>query len=173
VIERNKEIVRLFITEGQNAHSHERSEELSTPDLVLHHPAMLKPARGHETLRKMGDELWAAFPDFRFQIEDMVAEGDRVAVRFTAHATNEGPLGPGKQISGNRMAQPGMTVYRLTDDGKIAEGWIQEDIYGMLEQLKLIPGTPKVLYWMKRLGIVRLLQKLGKIPREGEETTLK
>ena len=170
--ERNKAIVRKFVEEGQNAHSHERAEELSVEDLVLHHPAMREPARGHETLRMMGDELWVAFPDFRFEIQDMVAEGDHVAVRFIAHATNEGPLGPGKNVSGNRMAQPGMTVYRLAD-GKIAEGRIQEDIYGMLEQLKLIPGTPKTLYWLKRLGIVRVLQKLGKIPREGEETTLK
>jgi predicted ester cyclase len=169
--ERNKEIVRTFIEEAQNAHSHERADELVVDDIVLVHPAMRKPARGRETLRLMAEELWLSFPDFRFEIEDMVADGDYVAVRFTAHATNDGPLGPAKSVSGNRMAQPGMTVYRL-ENGKIAEGRIQEDIYGMLEQLKLVPGTPRLLYWMKRLGIVFVLQKLGKIPREGEETML-
>ena len=170
--ERNKATLRYFVEDCQNAHSHEKIEEVAARDIKVYHPAMREPAQGREIMRTMGDELWVAFPDFRFEIRDMVAEGDHVALRFTAHATNEGPLGPGKNVSNNRMAQPGMTVYRL-EDGKIVEVRIQECIYGMCEQLKLVPGSPRVMYWLKRLGIVRVLQKMGKIPKEGDETTLK
>jgi steroid delta-isomerase-like uncharacterized protein len=165
VSEHNKQIVRTFIEEGQNAHSHERCEELTTEDMVLHHPAMREPVRGHGALRELSEGLWESFPDFRFELHELVGEGDCVAARFTVHATNLGPLGPAKQISGRTMAQPSMAVYRL-HDGKIAEGWIHEDIYGLLQQLKLIPGTPRTLYWLRRTGMVALLQRMGKLPRE-------
>jgi hypothetical protein len=69
-----------------------------------------------------------------------------------------GPAAAGKQIRGT-----GITVYRVRD-GKLAGATIQEDILNMLHQSGQVPRNLTFLYWMNRLGIVRLLQKLGKIP---------
>jgi len=161
----NKELIRRFIEEGQNRHDYDLIDAFSTEDCVIHHPAARKPASEADDRRRMAEELWEAFSDFRFGIEDMVAEGDWVAVRLTAHATNDGPLGPNKDVSGKTVAQPVQVHYRLRD-GKIAEVWIEEDVYGMLLQLGLIPKSPRLLHWMNRLGIMRLLQMAGKVPKE-------
>jgi hypothetical protein len=93
----------------------------------------------------------------------MVAQGDQVAVRFAVTGTMSaegkgGPAAAGKQIRGT-----GITVYRVRD-GKLAGATIQEDILNMLHQSGQVPRNLTFLYWMNRLGIVRLLQKLGKIP---------
>ena len=167
--ERNKATLRYFVEECQNAHSHEKIEEVFAPDVLVDHPAMKTPAQGHETMRAIDDELWAAFPDFRFEIMDMVAEGDHVAVRLTVHGTNEGPLGPGRNVSHNTMAHPSMTMYRLEGD-RIVEVHIHECIYAMCEELKIVPGSPRLMYWFKRVGIIRLLQKMGKLPSEVDTT---
>ncbi len=50
-------------------------------------------------------------------------------------------------------------------DGKIAEVRIREDLLQMLDQLGAIPDNPRLLYWMNKLGVLKLLQALGKVPK--------
>jgi predicted ester cyclase len=84
-------------------------------------------------------ELVQAFPDIRFEIEDMVAESDKVVVRFMASGTHKGQFGPipptGKQV---RML--GYITHRL-ENGRIIEDWVVRDTYGLMMQLGVIqPG---------------------------------
>jgi steroid delta-isomerase-like uncharacterized protein len=76
----------------------------------------------------------AAFPDLVFELHDLVAAGDRVAVRWGAAGTHCGPL-PGLPASGRRLRFAGQTLYELKD-GYIAGHWQVIDRLGFVQQLR-------------------------------------
>lgn len=161
--EQHKQIVLRFMEEVQNGRDYTKIPQLCQPDQVLDHPEMGRPVRGLEVLeRKIGDMV-RAFPNMRFDPDDVVAEGDQVAVRFTLTGTQTGPLGPVK-ASGRPIVQSGMAVYDMRD-GKIAEVRIREDLLQMLAQLRALPDKPRLLYWINRTGAIKLLQAIGKVPK--------
>jgi steroid delta-isomerase-like uncharacterized protein len=163
VQERNKAVVLRFMEEVQNSRQFAAIPELCHPDQVLDHPELAEPARGLAILEKKINDFVTAYPDLRFDPEDVVAEGDQVAVRFTMTGTQKGPLGP-VQPSGKPVVQSGMAVYDMSD-GKIAEVRIREDLLQMLSQLGAIPDNPRLLYWLNKLGILKFLQAIGKVPK--------
>ena len=77
--------------------------------------------------------LRAAFPDLRLTVEEMVAEGDRVSVRFTARGTHQGEFS-GVPPTGSRVAWEVISIVRVAV-GKIAERWSQSDVEGLRQQL--------------------------------------
>ena len=82
--------------------------------------------------------LLAAFPDARNEIHDIVAEGDRVVVRWTMIGTHSGG-GLGIPATGRAVRITGITMSRVVD-GRIAEHWIYRDDIAMLRQLGLMPS---------------------------------
>jgi steroid delta-isomerase-like uncharacterized protein len=96
---------------------------------------------GPEDARKSIAALRAAFPDIHFDLEDVLAEGDKVVIRWTCTGTHRGEF-RGIAPTGKRVSFPGMNIYRLRD-GKIVERWGVEDGLSLLQQLGApIPGTP-------------------------------
>lgn len=88
--------------------------------------------------------LRAGFPDIRFVIEDVVASGDRVAVRWTWRATHTGTF-RGLAPSGRPVTDTGMAIYQLRD-GRIVRAWVETDRLGVLQQIGVVPadvGTPR------------------------------
>jgi steroid delta-isomerase-like uncharacterized protein len=79
-----------------------------------------------------------AFPDTQFTIDDMVAEGDRVAMRWTAIGTHNGDL-DGMAPSGKPISVSGVSIDRIVD-GKIVEEWSAWDALGMMQQIGVIPA---------------------------------
>lgn len=79
----------------------------------------------------------AAFPNYEFIAEDMIAEGDKVVVRSTFRGTHKGDL-MGIAPTGKQVTMPLILIYRLADD-KIVEHWMQADALGMMQQLGVIP----------------------------------
>ena len=83
--------------------------------------------------------LFTAFPDLHFTIEDMIAEGDTVVVRYTTRGTHHGNFrgipSTGKQVSGTAMF-----IDRLVN-GKAVEQWSNGDDLGLLQQLGVIPPS--------------------------------
>jgi steroid delta-isomerase-like uncharacterized protein len=79
-------------------------------------------------------------PDLRVVIEDMIAEGDKVATRYTLEGTHEGELF-GVPPTGQRMSIKSISVERVSD-GKIREHWRNTDTLDMMQQLGVIP-TPE------------------------------
>jgi steroid delta-isomerase-like uncharacterized protein len=82
-----------------------------------------------------------AFPDGRFEIEDMIAENDKVLLRWTFLGTHTGtwsyrPAPP----TGRSVAFVGMDLWRFGLDGKLAEVWFVGDILGLMKQLGRIPA---------------------------------
>jgi steroid delta-isomerase-like uncharacterized protein len=161
-LEANKRLVARFIDEVLNKHNYDVANEICTDDHVLLHPAQPGPIRGREGLKQITEEVGTAFPDWDMQVTEFVAEGDLVAAYTRLTATNTGPLAGGKP-SGKHIAQTGITFYRVVD-GKIAEVRIREDILYMLQNLGAIPKNLTVLQILNRIGFIRLLQKMGKIP---------
>lgn len=79
----------------------------------------------------------AAFPGYQMTIEDLVAEGDKVAVRAMFQGTHRGDL-MGVLPTGKQVTTPVMLIYRLAG-GKIVEHWMNADQLGMMQQLGVIP----------------------------------
>jgi predicted ester cyclase len=101
-------------------------------------PATLGQWTVDESLKRLITSLEAAFPNYQFAIEDLVAEGDKVAVRVTSELEHRGEL-MGFPPTGKRATISGIFLYRIAD-GKIVESWIQSDRLGLLQQLGLVPG---------------------------------
>jgi steroid delta-isomerase-like uncharacterized protein len=136
--EDNKGLVRRFWEEVFNQQLLERAGEYVAQD-YLDHGAVPGQGLGLEgAKRQRWARYFAAIPDLHAQVDDMVAEGDRVSVRFTVTGTQVGEL-VGIPPSGRRFDVGGMCIYRIAD-GKIAEQWEQVDWLGVMRQLGAIPA---------------------------------
>lgn len=133
----NKQIARRLIDEVWGKRNLDAIDELVSPDYVGHEPTQPKPIRGPAGFREFVGVYLTAFPDGRITIEDQVAEGDRVATRWTGRGTHTGDL-MGITPTGKEVTVSGLTIDRLAD-GKIVESWQLFDALGMLVQLGAIP----------------------------------
>jgi len=136
-IEANKAAARRFYTvveEVVRSGDVDRFDEVLTADVVDHDPG---PGQGPGLagIKAAFGELRAAFPDLAYTIEDVVAEGDKVACRVRWRATHAGPF-LGVPGSGKTISQQGMDILRIAG-GKIAERWGVFDDLALLKQLGL------------------------------------
>lgn len=83
-----------------------------------------------------------AFPRYQLKAEDVLVDGDRVAVRFTLHGTHMGEL-HGMAPTGKTVQVPGIIIYRLQDD-HIVEHWMQTDVPALMAQLTTLPEAAPV-----------------------------
>jgi predicted ester cyclase len=81
---------------------------------------------GPEGLRIEIDTLWTAFPDLTVTLDDLLAEGNRIARRYTVRGTHVGPL-YGHLPSGRTATLRGLAIDRLAA-GRIVESWIGVDV---------------------------------------------
>jgi len=79
-----------------------------------------------------------AFPDLRFSVEDMIAEGEQVVSRLTMHGTHQGDF-QGIPPTGKAVTQTGIDILRLAG-GKVIERWGEFDNLGLMQQLGVIPA---------------------------------
>jgi predicted ester cyclase len=78
-----------------------------------------------------------AFPHYELIAEDMIAEGDKVAVRALLRAVNSGPF-MGMPPTGKQVTVPGWLIYRVAN-GKIVEHWMLFDSMSLMQQLGALP----------------------------------
>ena len=137
-LERNKAVVRRFVEEVQNSKDEAAYDELDHPDFVN-----LSAPPGVPSDRDGGKVyLWSlfnAFPDSQWTIDDMVAEGDRVATKKTMRGTHTGEFA-GIPATGRTVTLQYVDILRLRD-GKIVEHWLSMDSLSFMQQLGVIP-TP-------------------------------
>lgn len=91
-----------------------------------------------EQYKQLATYLYKAYSDLNFTIEDVVAEGDKVVVRFTLRGTHKGEL-LGVAPTGKKVSQAGISIFRIAG-GKIAEIWAVHDTLGVMIQLGAIPS---------------------------------
>ena len=115
-----------------------RIDDLFTPDFVRHDPGG-RELQGTEQNRQFIGSLRAAFPDVHYTVEDQIAEGDKVVVRYRFRGTHLGAF-QGMPPTGKQVTYTGILIYRIVD-GKIAEQWTEFDLLGFLRQLGVLPTS--------------------------------
>ena len=134
-IEENKALLRRLFEEVWNQGNLGTVDELLATDYVLNDPAQM--VRGPEGFKAYVSAFRAAFPDMKATIEDQIAEDDRVAMRFTVHATHKGEF-QGIPPTGKQVILSGIDIQRIVG-GKIVENWVNLDALGLLQQLGVLP----------------------------------
>ncbi|MEP7189440.1 MAG: ester cyclase [Roseiflexaceae bacterium] len=95
-------------------------------------------ADADELLKQHIADAEVAFPRYDFIAEDLIAEGNKVVVRFNLHATHQGNF-MGIPATGREINVPGIIIYHLAD-GKIVKHWMHIDSMAMMQQLGVQPG---------------------------------
>jgi steroid delta-isomerase-like uncharacterized protein len=129
----NKELVRRFIA-AVDTNDFPKLQELASPDYVLKAPGLSTPM-GLQASFEVVKQHYTSFPDWRHTIEDLVAEGDTVAVKVMQKGTQQAEY-DGVAATGKEVTMPGVYVFRIAN-GKIQELWAIEDNLGLYRQLGL------------------------------------
>jgi steroid delta-isomerase-like uncharacterized protein len=132
----NKELSHRF-TELFGTDDLSHGHEIFAPDVVVHGTAGDGELRGVDAIIDFIREYRTACPDARSDIEDQIAEGDRVVTRWRARGTQEGALGP-IPATGRSFDISGITIERI-ENSRIAEVWVVRDWLGLLQQLAVLP----------------------------------
>jgi predicted ester cyclase len=108
---------------------------------TIQHSSSGRDIRGIENYKQHVRAFSSAFPDLQFTIDDMVAEGDTVAVRVTATGTHKGAF-RGIPPTNRKVTVSMIQIDRIVG-GKFVEGWSRYDTLGLMQQLGLIPTPGK------------------------------
>jgi steroid delta-isomerase-like uncharacterized protein len=130
-----KDIARRLLDEAFNSGNLDVIDELIDPDLVYHTPD--GDIRGLEGARQLVIAMRSDFPDFHVAVNDVIAEGDKVVVRFTDTGSYQGD-DFGVTATGKHVTWTGVDIFRIAD-GKIIEGWGVGDLLGLMRQLGVYP----------------------------------
>lgn len=136
-ITRNKHLVESLIQELFTKGDLTAVDRYLSPDFVNHDPPFPGAPDGPEAMRHAAATMRGAAPDWRSDLDQLVAEGDIVVERFTAHGTHQGEL-MGVPGTGKTITLRGINVFRIEDD-RIVERWGRLDDLGLLQQLGLAP----------------------------------
>ena len=135
----NKEIARRLMEDVWNNRQLDVVDELVDSSYVHHDPNSPDFGEGPESYRARVTFYTKAFPDLRFVIEDMIAEEDRVLVRWEASGTHRGEL-LGVPATDKAITGTGMHVMQCRN-GKVVHEWGVWDALGLLRQLGALPTS--------------------------------
>ena len=136
-LEKNKDIALSFIQVWGRGKL-DIIDELASSELSVYYPAFPHVIKGIAAFKQRLTKFRSAFGDPDTQIEEEIAEGDKVVFRWSFSATHQGEYPPGIPPTGKRMTWTGITIYRIAD-GKVVEERGEEDYLGILRQLGLVP----------------------------------
>jgi predicted ester cyclase len=144
--EDNKAMARRLIEEGWNQGNLTVFDELCTPDYIYHDP--VSPVHTREDYKQLVAEGRRVYSDFHLTIEDLIAEGDKVVVRYKGRGTNTNDfVSPSMPMpipaTGKQVTASGISISRIAE-GKVIETWNQADNLGALQQLGLIPSPGQI-----------------------------
>ena len=135
--ESNKRIMERFTSEFLTTGGAALAEEFLSRDIVLHFAG--QEQRGRDTCLAVVAANDDTFEDLVWSVEEMVADGDAVAVRYTMTGTHRGEFA-GVPPTGKAVVAQSMAFYRLAD-GQIVEERAQLDMLGILQQLDAAPAA--------------------------------
>jgi predicted ester cyclase len=112
-------------------------ESLYAPDAFIHYLPPGLP-QGWQGAKLFYASFTAAFPDAQLTFDDIITEGDWVAIRYHVEMTHRGEF-QGIPPTGKRVTITGITILRFAD-GQVVERWSESDFLGLLQQLGVIPA---------------------------------
>jgi predicted ester cyclase len=129
--EEQASIVRRFIEEAWNRGDLSVADETHAPSYRYHAPSTPESTRTHEDLRRQITRLRADYPDLHISIEDEIAAGDKVVVRYALRGTNT--------AQGKPVSITGVNIYRF-EGGRVVEYWGHADNLNLRRQLGELPA---------------------------------
>jgi steroid delta-isomerase-like uncharacterized protein len=139
--EQNKTNVRRLFEEVWNKGHVPVADELFTATYTHHDSSSPDLGRGPDSEKKRATLYRNAFPDIRFTVEDMIAEGETVVARWSCRGTHKGDLN-GIAPTGKQFNITGVSIARFTN-GKMSEGFVNSDVLGLMQQLGAVPELGK------------------------------
>ena len=134
----NKAVMGRFV-EFINTGNEKLAEELISPEAIFYVPGRAEPMRGPAGYLAIIGMMRGGFPDIQWTLEEMIAEDDKVAARFTMRGTHQGSFF-GVPPTGKTIAVQAMNFYHLSG-GQFIEERGQPDLLGLLQQIGAVP-TP-------------------------------
>jgi steroid delta-isomerase-like uncharacterized protein len=134
--EQNKTLARRWFEDLFSRGNLDAANEILSAEFVDH--LTHEDERGLEELKAYVTIYRAAFPDIQDTLEQIVAEGDKVVVRWTSRGSHQGEF-MGAAPTGRHVTFTGMRLFRIAEN-KIAESWVNIDERGLQEQLGTAPG---------------------------------
>ncbi|MGH2989444.1 MAG: ester cyclase [Solirubrobacterales bacterium] len=141
-LEANKELVRRLYEGGFNKGDLDLVDELVSTDVVTHNPIILDAPTGSDSIRGGIEMIRNAFPDFEVEVEELIAEGDRVASLLKMSGTNTGDYRRGG-ATGRSGTMRAFFIWRI-EGGKLAECWGVADRFGLLQELGIVPSDDEL-----------------------------
>ena len=132
-VEDNAALVRRFIEAAWNHGDLAVADATHAPTYGYHAPSTPGVTRSREDLRRQITTLRADFPDLHITLDDVLAAGDTVAVRYSLRGTHA--------TRGKSVAITGMNFYRIAD-GQVVEYWGHADNLTLRQQLGDLPSAP-------------------------------
>jgi steroid delta-isomerase-like uncharacterized protein len=138
----NRALIRRYYDELWNEWNLGVADEIIAPEITFR-GSLAVTVSGVEGFKSYVTLVRNAFPDFHNTIEEMIAEGDRVAARLTYRATHRGELF-GVAATGSEVTYAGAAMFRIRS-GKIVHGWVLGDMLGLMRQLGAVsdPSRPR------------------------------
>jgi steroid delta-isomerase-like uncharacterized protein len=137
----NKQIVEEFISALFTDGDLTAVDRYLDPDFINHDPPLPGSPNGPEGMRQAAEVFRHAFPDWRSDVQQMIAEDDLVAEHFVAHGTHRASV-MGEPPTGRDVVLRGVNIFRITDR-KIVERWGRLDELGLLQQLGLAQSSER------------------------------
>lgn len=136
--EEGRSVIRRLTEEFWNKGNPEVLDEVFASDFVDHNaPPGSTP--GRDGFKQFATTFRTAFSDTSSTVDDLIAEGDKVAWRWTFRGTHTDTL-LGIPATGRQITLTGITIDRLAG-GRIVERWSQVDFLGMMQQLGALPAA--------------------------------
>lgn len=145
--EQNKETVAAFAREVFGSKNLDHADAWLADDFVEHQvfPGTTPDKQGTIDSYRI---FCAASPDMTVEIHDLVAAGDKVAIRATYRGTDSGGFIPGMPATGKTFAMDAIYLVRINERGQIAEHWGVVDTAGTMGQLGLLPAPDQAPAWL-------------------------
>lgn len=142
-----KHIVKRFVEELWNARRLDVADQIFSEDCVTHQlrsGVLAEPARrGPQAMKEHVSGWLMSFPDLHFNIEQMIAERDRVVSQLVMEGTHQGTW-MGISPTGQRLHIRMITIHRIANR-KIAEDWVLVESLGLFQQLGALPSTAELI----------------------------
>jgi steroid delta-isomerase-like uncharacterized protein len=136
-MEAEKSVVRRFFAEAWNSKDLTLVDELIASSYIGHDVVLTHAERGPDRIKRIMTAFRAAFPDLQVTVEDVVVQGEKEVVRWTARGTHQGTfmnIAP----TGKQIVVSGTDIGRVVN-GQIQEMWSNWDGLGLMRQLGAVP----------------------------------
>lgn len=137
--EENKAVFRRYIEEVGSKGNLDLVDEVFASRFIDHQIDGSTKERDLKWIKQFLRRLREAFPDAHYEIEYQVAEGDKVATRWTMRATHRGEFRGIIPPTGKEIMVTGIGIFRFSEEGKVVETWDNFDQLGMMRQIGVVP----------------------------------